>query len=672
MSRKHTTIARVMSCTCAVAVAFSSCENKKSNPTEVAQESTVLRESTTDITTTPIVTHIENAVTTTLATTVKKPVTTTTTATAYVAEAKANTTTKVEQIAIVATTSIAPVQEVQQTSVSVTEIEPVIQTEPVVVDISVPEVAEPMNFSSVEKSYSNGWNAPTFYSVEFGDCLSTIAEKFSCEEQEIKDANLQVTDWNLIMPGDNLIIPMDDAVETYYSNSYTVESGDCLTIISQKLDCNVEELIMANPNVNWECIQPGQIIVNPTPFEVVDNQANVPNWCEPSTTENMDVTTITQAEVETTIVETVPAEPTPVETAPVPATPVETEPVTETTIVETTSVETTTVSETTKAETTTTKKTTQKTVAEVTTTKINSAYFEKIEVEDISANEVQTNENSSAEGDTSNEDCTSNEPIIFENGSLPEDIMAEVERQMQKYPGMEVAVGLYSLNGNISYTYNEYKEMAAGCTVKAAYALYVLKTCEERGIDIWTYKLTYREGMLNNGSGDIKTIHNYGDELTIGYLLEKLLRISDNTAYNILCSEFGLDGYQAFLYTIGGQNLYGVQYGIASVEQRKNEWFAIYDYVNSEAMYAQTLRNFITNSPYCYLCDGMADGHEYMHKSGWSDENMSYTCAADCAIVDNSYLLIVITQDYSTGIAHTDTVRSLGYVTEQYVYSNGI
>lgn len=694
MSRKRNAIARVMSATCAVAVAFSSCENKKSIPTEVARESTTVRESTTETTTTTIATQVKKAVTTTATTTktAQKPITTTTTATAYVVSIETMALTETEPIVIAETTSVAPVQEVQQTTVSVTEVVPVIQTEPVAVNISSPEDAVPMSFSDVKVSYDSMWVAPSYYSVELGDCLSTIATKFSCTEDEVRDTNPQVTDWNWIMPGDSIAIPKNDAVATYYSSSYTVESGDCLTIIAQNLNCSTDDLIKANPNVNWDFIQPGDSIVNPTSFEVVDNQTqiqeNVPNWAESVTPEIAETTPIAQVEVETTVVETMPAEPAPAETAPVETIPVETEPVTETTI-----VETTTVSETANAEHTTTKKTVKKTVASVPTAiAVRSSYFERIKVEDNSVNEVQedddcstegntstegsisTEDHTSTEGDTSTEDttstedCTSNESVIPESSNLPEEIMAEVKRQMLKYPGMEMAVGIYSLRGGNSYTFNEFQEMAAGCTVKAGYALYVLKTCEEKNIDIWTYELTYKEGMKNEGSGDIKDNYSYGDTLTIDYLLERLLRISDNTAYNILCSEFGLDEYQEFLNSIGGQNLYGVQYGIASVNQRKNEWMEIYRYVNSDAQYAQTLKSFITNSPYCYICDGMADWHEYMHKSGWSDGNMDYTCAADAAIVDDMYLIVVITQDYTTGVAHTDVVRSIGYAAEQYTY----
>lgn len=252
---------------------------------------------------------------------------------------------------------------------------------------------------------------------------------------------------------------------------------------------------------------------------------------------------------------------------------------------------------------------------------------------------------------------------------LPTSILNEVLQQKKKYPGMAIGVGIYSLDGKMGYEYNPEQAISGGCTVKAPYALYVLQQCEEQGIDIDIDMIMYQSGMRNGGSGIIKN-SKYGTSYTIAYLLEKLLDISDNTAYNILVSRFPLSQYQEFLNTIDGQQLNGRQYGSASVLQRKNEWLTIYEYLNSDAKYATTLKNDVTNTKYCYITDWMKGEHNYMHKSGWC-YGKSYTSAADCAIIDENYLLIILTQDYATGTAHTDTVRSIGVRVEEYADSLG-
>ena len=59
-----------------------------------------------------------------------------------------------------------------------------------------------------------------------------------------------------------------------------------------------------------------------------------------------------------------------------------------------------------------------------------------------------------------------------------------------------------------------------------------------------------------------------------------------------------------------------------------------------------------------------------MHKSGWSD-GKGYTSAADCAIIDDKYLVICITEDYSTGVGHADVVKGFGLAVENYVSAVG-
>lgn len=247
---------------------------------------------------------------------------------------------------------------------------------------------------------------------------------------------------------------------------------------------------------------------------------------------------------------------------------------------------------------------------------------------------------------------------------LPETILDEINYQKKKYPKMSIAVGIYSLDGKYEYQYNEEALISGACTVKAVYAYFVLDQCQKQDIDIDTEYLTYKKGMKNDGSGIIK-YSEYGTNYTISYLLEKLLSISDNTAYNILVSRFPLEDFQEFLDKIDGQQLYGRQYGVTSVLQRKNEWLSIYEYLNNNEKYSDTLRTYITNTKYCYITDWMKNEHNYMHKSGWCD-GKNYTSASDCAIVDEKYLLIILTEDYSTGVAHTDVVRTIGLRVEEY------
>lgn len=281
--------------------------------------------------------------------------------------------------------------------------------------------------------------------------------------------------------------------------------------------------------------------------------------------------------------------------------------------------------------------------------------------------ETAETKNESLQDENSSED-TREKNQHHEMKGLPKTVLDAVETQKSKYD-IDIGVGIYSLDGEKGYVYNELYPISGGCTIKAIYALYVLKECQRIGIDILTYTLTYEEDMYNDGTGEIKYA-NYGTEFTIDYLLDRLLVISDNTAYNILVSGFPISRFREFLKSINGQNLGDTLYGDASVEQRKNEWLEIYKYINSNEKYSDYLRNYLTDNQYCYLTYWMQGSHTFMNKSGWSD-TLNYTCACDCAIIDNSYLLIVMTQDYNTGIPHFDTVEAIGASVEEYISSNG-
>ncbi len=262
--------------------------------------------------------------------------------------------------------------------------------------------------------------------------------------------------------------------------------------------------------------------------------------------------------------------------------------------------------------------------------------------------------------DSSEQDQSSGQ---IPNSPLPDVIQDMIYSKQDTYPGMLVSVGIYSLDGTESYELNPYTCISSGCTVKAPYAMYVLQTCELQGIDIYNHTIEYQYGMQNGGSGTIQ-YSDYGTEYTISELLTLLLGISDNTAYNILLSEFPLTDFQVFLDNVGGQQLDGARFGATNVIARKNEWFAIWDYINSDSEYSYVLRDYLTGTNYCYLAQGMDYEHNFLHKSGWSDGS-SYTCACDCAIIDDKYLIIVMTEDYTTGEGHVDALCSIGWAIEQ-------
>lgn len=249
---------------------------------------------------------------------------------------------------------------------------------------------------------------------------------------------------------------------------------------------------------------------------------------------------------------------------------------------------------------------------------------------------------------------------------LPDSIMNTVEYWKKIYPNMTIGVGLYSLDGTKGYEYNSKTLINSACTIKAAYALYVLKECERRGIDIWSTFLTYQEWHSDpDGSGDIQLYASYGAQYSIADLVRLLLQVSDNVAYNMLLEQFPLNEFYVENSALGGQSDWS-KWGKASVQQRKNEWLEIWNYVNSSAWYAQVLREDLTGTQYAYFLQGMQNWHNYMQKSGWTEENPEYPATCEAAIIDDSYILIVLTQDYTYDEGHIDVLQSIGGAVENF------
>ncbi len=94
---------------------------------------------------------------------------------------------------------------------------------------------------------TGGTGSSSSYTVVAGDYLFAIAQRFNTTVQSIVNANTFITDPNLIFPGQVLTIPAGSGIpNTGGGNTYTVQPGDTLSSIAQRYNTTVQSLVNAN------------------------------------------------------------------------------------------------------------------------------------------------------------------------------------------------------------------------------------------------------------------------------------------------------------------------------------------------------------------------------------------------------------------------------------------
>jgi peptidoglycan endopeptidase LytE len=94
----------------------------------------------------------------------------------------------------------------------------------------------------------------TYYAVR-GDTLRKIAAKFGTTVNELIRLNPQIANPNVIYVGQAIAVPAGGA------STYTVQRGDTLRIIANKFGTTVDALLALNPKIkNPNLIYVGQVI----------------------------------------------------------------------------------------------------------------------------------------------------------------------------------------------------------------------------------------------------------------------------------------------------------------------------------------------------------------------------------------------------------------------------
>lgn len=106
-------------------------------------------------------------------------------------------------------------------------------------------------------------SGPNTYVVQRGDTLAIIAQKYGVSIDALIKAN-NITDPNNILVGQTLTIPQGEAVPaatpTTAARTYTVQPGDTLAKIAVRFGVTIQDLIKANDLTSPDLIRVGQVL----------------------------------------------------------------------------------------------------------------------------------------------------------------------------------------------------------------------------------------------------------------------------------------------------------------------------------------------------------------------------------------------------------------------------
>ncbi|MBZ2175827.1 LysM domain-containing protein [Schnuerera sp. xch1] len=103
-----------------------------------------------------------------------------------------------------------------------------------------------------------------YYTIRAGDTLFMLAQRFNVSVQSIINANPGIDPENLQI-GQVICIPrgmhpMPPCPNGFY---YTIRAGDTLFMLAQRFNVSIQSIINANPGIDPENLQIGQVICIP-------------------------------------------------------------------------------------------------------------------------------------------------------------------------------------------------------------------------------------------------------------------------------------------------------------------------------------------------------------------------------------------------------------------------
>lgn len=194
------------------------------------------------------------------------------------------------------------------------------------------------------------------------------------------------------------------------------------------------------------------------------------------------------------------------------------------------------------------------------------------------------------------------------------------------------------LNTSFSVSYNAEQPIFGASSMKAPFIIYVYKQASLGNINL-DEELTYTANFYSGGSGVLQN-REVGGKYSVRDLCYYAINDSDNIAYRMLTSRFGISNARNFWVEQGVNSIYhnDVIFSEITAKDAGKIMKYLYDFSLEDDKFGKELMNYFTNALYFFI---PKDGLVMAHKSGWAGYAIH-----DLAIKfdDNPYVLIVLTR----------------------------
>lgn len=229
--------------------------------------------------------------------------------------------------------------------------------------------------------------------------------------------------------------------------------------------------------------------------------------------------------------------------------------------------------------------------------------------------------------------------VTNSNGyTIPQYLKNELSYTLTKLGGI-VSYAMLDLDSGTLIASNGKTYMGTASTVKMPFMLYSLHEMED-GYPTLDTKMVYTQQDYHPGSGIIQT-YNYGTVLSIGEIFSTIFTYSDNIGFYMLQRQFGIDGYNKFISSLGCRvtmNYYD-RWGYICATDSCKEWMKMYEYFDT-GRYGGVIRAGFASSCASNFRKGIGHKYTVYSKCGWTE-----TYHHDTAVVEaeHPYVLISFT-----------------------------